>query len=206
MASAFPWCMLGSNINPPFNTGENTNLTLATMGVADPHYTAVGSTVFVLSAPNGGWVGPGAGVIAQYVGPDTGDGSSFMGGVYTLDYLVSFDLTGFDPATVSLSGKWSTDNLGNNIFVNGTATGNTSSGFGSLSSFTINSGFIAGVNTLDFKWSNQGGPGGILVEFNSATGTASGVPEPSSVFLFSAGLAGLWLTGRFARRRRHNGV
>ena len=38
--------------------------------------------------------------------------------------------------------------------MNGASSGNTSPGFGSLASFTITSGLIAGVNTLDFIVTN----------------------------------------------------
>jgi hypothetical protein len=86
--------------------------------------------------------------------------------------------------------------------VNGNATGFTSLGFGALTSFTLTgaSGFFhTGVNSIDFSWGNGGGPGGLLVEFTSATANAvtAGVPEPASLFLLGAGLAGLGL----ARRR-----
>ena len=198
---AFATCGFSGQITI-FNTGENSDGSVATQGVADPNYTNSPNTVFVLGAPNNNWIAPDEN--AEYVGPDAGDGSSFDGGTgsgpgfYTLDYFVNFDLTGFDPSTVVIQGKWSTDNGGNDILINGNSTGSTSPGFTSFSTFNISSGFLPGVNTLDFNWTNLGGPGGLLVEFTSATGAADpSVPEPGTITMLAAGLAALV----FGRRR-----
>jgi PEP-CTERM putative exosortase interaction domain len=136
---------------------------------------------------------PGNNTTSEWVGPDTGDGSSLTGGVYSLVYRTTVDLTGFNPATAVLQGRWSTDNSGTNISVNGTPTGNTAGTFNSWFTFTLNSGFVAGVNNIDFAWSNAGGPGGVRVEFTSATAdlATSGVPEPASVLLTLTGAAAL---------------
>jgi hypothetical protein len=196
LCAAMATCSFGAQVTI-FNTGENPDGTLATPGLADPNYTDANpdNTVFVLTAPNPAWIAPDT--TAQYVGPDSGDGSSFGGGFYHLDYLVSFDLTAFDPSTVVIDGQWSTDNLGDEISINGAPLGDTSPGFGSFAPFTISSGFVSGVNTLDFNWENDGGPGGLLVEFTSATGTPESTPEPATVTLLAAGLAAIV----FGRRR-----
>jgi hypothetical protein len=192
-------CSFGAQVTI-FNTGENPDGSLATPGGLDPNYTDANpaNSVFVLTNPDlTDWVNPDT--TAQYIGPDPLDGSVFDSGMYNLDYLVNFDLTGFDLSTVVIDGQWATDNLGDNISINGAPTGDTSPGFSSFTPFTISSGFVSGVNTLDFNWENDGGPGGLLVEFTSATGTPeSSTPEPATITLLAAGLAAVV----FGRRRR----
>jgi hypothetical protein len=200
VAVGLPLGSFAANITTLYNTGVSSTGALLGVGSIDPHYTdtAAGHSVFVLSK-NGAWVSPG--VAANYIAPDASTGASF-GGFYTLDYVTSFDLTGFDPSTVSITGLWSTDNFGNNIFVNGNSTGNSNSGFGSLKSFTLSgaSGFFnSGINTLDFQWGNSGGPGGLAIIFSSAT---AGVPEPATMTLFGAGIATLIIASRRKRSRQ----
>ena len=72
-------------------------------------------------------------------------------------------------------------------------------GFGALTPFTISSGFVAGVNTLDFIVPNVGGPSGLQVQIS---GTATAVPEPSG---FQSALAGgliVSAAGLWRQRRR----
>ena len=63
-----------------------------------------------------------------------------------------------------------------------------------MSAFTINSGFVAGVNTLEFQVQDVGGIAGFMV--SSLSGTA--ISEPGMLAVFGLGIAGLG----FARRRR----
>ncbi|HMC62939.1 MAG TPA: PEP-CTERM sorting domain-containing protein, partial [Candidatus Solibacter sp.] len=161
-------------------------------------------TVFAIS-PNAAWVSPGGS--AEYIAPDISQGAAFSGGVYTLDYVTSFDLTGFNPSSVLINGLWSTDNSGVDIFVNGHSTGMTSPSFTSLTSFALSGGsgfFTSGANELDFRWSNAGGPGGLAVIFSLATAdpASQGVPEPASLFLLGAGLATLAVAGQRYRSRQ----
>ncbi|MDE3164947.1 MAG: PEP-CTERM sorting domain-containing protein [Acidobacteriota bacterium] len=198
---ALPVCSFAGNLTV-FNTGVNSFGQALTIGQIDPHYHDTIPTNIVYTGNYGAWINPG--ILADWIEPDLSSGSAYLGGVYTLDYRTTVDLTGFDPASVSIVGGWATDNLGLNILVNGHATGNTSPTYSSLSGFTLSgaSGFFqSGVNTLDFQWQNQGGPGGLLVEFTSATANAAGTgaPEPATFLLFGAGLAGV---GLLRRRRR----
>jgi hypothetical protein len=176
-----------------FNTGvvSMDPVALAADGAVDQHYSlissadsrAIGTNAYVagpnLTYPLGPWLlnGPDSKWISPFLNPAT---NGAVGG-YT--YRTTFDLTGLDPATVILTGRWATDNSGS-ITLNGSATGNTTGveQFGGWTSFTISSGFIAGINTLDFVVTNVPGiggasPTGLRVEIS---GTADGtIPEPS---------------------------
>lgn len=189
-----------------YNTGQDNSHVGLAPGFTDPHFTSISppvgtSSVFVLgqsaSIP-GSWLANNA--TSEWVGPDTGDGSSFNGGNYgPLVYRTTVNLTGYDPTSAVIVGRWATDNSGNNILLNGASTGNTSNSFSSWSTFTLSSGFTSGVNNLDFSWSNAGGPGGVRVEFTSATANLlATTPEPTSYLLMGAGLAAL---GFFRRKR-----
>lgn len=195
--AALPLCGVADSLTLE-NTGVNSDGSLAAQGSTDQNFTSPDGPIYVISA-NGAWADPGG--VASYVAPDPGDGSTYGGGFYTLDYDISFDLTGLDPSSVLIEGSWSTDNSGNDILINGQSTGNTSTGFGGFTDFTLSGSsglFTTGINTLDFNWSNDGGPGGVAIEFSSAT--ANPTPEPASMGLFGAGLVAFGLIGR-ARRR-----
>ena len=88
------------------------------------------------------------------------------------------------------------------ILLNGAATGFTFPVFNgsSFDPFVISTGFVAGVNTLDFLVDNfGGGPTGLRVEL-SGTADVAAVPEPAT--LSSADVAGLMGLGIAWRRRR----
>jgi hypothetical protein len=182
----------------PFNTGVNSNGTVAAGGSVDQHFTSgqTGSlnTVFAESLPAGGWVAPDS--LSAWVGPDTQSGM-VNNGLYTVDYSVTFNLTGFAPNSVSLTGQISADDYAY-IYLNGVNTGILAANFSVWTPFTLNSGFVNGINTIDFKVTNGGGPGGLRVEFASATATAT--PEPASVALIGLGVSGLALLRRKAAR------
>ena len=181
-----------------FNTGvDGTQLTLPN-GAAEIHYTLAstpdGSSpgLRVATGANGFPIGPwlSDNSSSTWIGPNTDSALNGPAGSY--DYRTTFDLTGFNSATATLVGQWATDDAGVDILINGTSAGQTAGGFSSFTPFSITSGFIDGLNTLDFIVINGGGPTGLRVE---GTLTAN-VPEPASMALLGAGLLAAGVTRR----------
>ena len=69
-----------------------------------------------------------------------------------------------------------------------------------ITSFTINSGFNNGSNTLQFNVSGNGVTDGLIVDITDVTIPTSGVPEPTSIVLFASGLIGVAFAGRSRRK------
>ncbi|MDX6446522.1 MAG: hypothetical protein QOH71_3596 [Blastocatellia bacterium] len=169
-----------------FNTGVADNGSLLASGATDPHYvllntSPVSPNAFVLSANQiVGYVANSA--TSQWLGPDPPGSNGGQGGFYT--YRTTFNLD-CDPSTAVISGQWSTDNEAE-IFLNALPTGVTTgaSAFGAFPPFVITSGFVSGVNTLDFRvrnrLSSQGArtPTGLHVQMN---GTVKCCPKTGSL-------------------------
>ena len=67
-----------------------------------------------------------------------------------------------------------------------------STAFESFYSFSIDTGFLPGINQLTFKVINGGTPTGLLVA--GISGEASAVPEPLPVALLTIGLLAICIT------------
>jgi len=190
-----------------FNTGVNQfGQPLANDHLGDPHYTLVsvpGGTSQVMVRSAGGfpfpyWLGPDS--ASAWIGPNdpgtTPNVDDLNGPVGPYDYQTTFNLTGFDPTSVVISGGisgpggWSTDNQGIAILLNGHQVwgpNNYDNGdpaghaqYAQFFPFSIDAYsdpyFSTGINTLDFIVNNDynpaGGdnPTGLRVEM---TGTAN---------------------------------
>jgi hypothetical protein len=108
-------------------------------------------------------------------------------------FRTTFDLTGFDNTTAVINGMWGVDNIGLDILINGTSLGISLPGvvvsnFSQLHAFTINSGFIAGMNTLDFKVRDAGGVSAFRAQL-SGEARLQAVPTPATLALVSLALA-----------------
>jgi len=118
------------------------------------------------------------------------------------NYTTTFSLAGLNPSTASISGMLGADDRVVGVELNGVlvspAITTPDQGYRTLHSFSITSGFVSGVNTLDFLTMNTHGVvTGLIVDM---TGTASVVPEPASLSMLGIGLTGLFAFRRFFKR------
>jgi RHS repeat-associated protein len=165
---------------PVFGTGVASPNLLALDGTVDTHYklinsadsTAPGPGVYVANStasPIPPWAADGPN--SKWIAPLGNAAASLQPGSYA--YRTTFDLTGLDPKTALVTGQWAADDSGN-ILLNGVAVPSSATpGLSGLTPFTISSGFVAGVNTLDFVVTNAGSspnPTGLRVDIS---GTAN---------------------------------
>ncbi len=189
-----------------YNTGVDNTQTVLGNFATETHYAIVSTpdgstpTVRVATSANGFPIPPWLvdNSVSAWIGPNTDSQLNGATGIY--DYRTTFDLTGFDATTAALNGQWAADNAGVNIVINGVSTGQTVADFTAFNSFSVASGFISGINTIDFLVRNDGGPTGLRVEGAlTADAAVSDVPEPMSLAILGAGLAGAGLGRRFKR-------
>jgi hypothetical protein len=160
------------------------------------------------NGPNSSWYGPtnngaSTAALAPFVNTPTFDpASSSPQGFFA--YTINFTLGGL-PAI--LSGlKWTSDNQGVAIYLNGKNEGDTTSGdFTTFTSFGLNQAdFNVGANSLTFVVFNEefvpghASPTGIRIE-GSIVATA--VPEPATVAM-AVSVVPMLLIGAWVHRRR----
>jgi len=171
-----------------FATGVDDAGNLLPAGAVDPHWKLVQSADPSARGPNAyvvneGWPIPpwiANGPHSKWIAPKADQSNGNFPGDYI--YRLTFDLTGFDPGTARITGRWSSDNTGAQVRINGQVTGITYDGnFGAFSAeFTISSGFVDGTNTIEFVVNNAGdgvNPTGFRAELQ---GTADLVAPPGT--------------------------
>jgi hypothetical protein len=137
------------------------------------------------------------------------------GGMETWTFFVfrqTFDLTGYDPTTADLQFKWAADDSGEGFASRGTWTPKFSLNGGSLINGTwatgntynlgptavLTSGFVSGLNTIDFYVEGNGVTDGFALELVSFRAReSSAVPEPATMLLLGFGIVGLAGVRRF---------
>jgi hypothetical protein len=164
------------------NTGVDGNAAKLAPGALDPHWQLVaGPGVTTSRAP---FVVTDQHPFGQYFA--TADSmwiwqdATAPGDVDTpYTFRLPLDLTGFDPASVMISGAWGADNDGE-ITLNGQApagtgtfalTGAATDNYNTEHTFAITGGFVAGVNTLDIQVTNADGPAALNVTRLTISGT-----------------------------------
>ena len=188
-----------------FSTGVGEFGTPLPNNAAELHYSLVNApagsvtSLRVATAANGfpipPWVGDNA--TSAWIGPNSG--SSLDGPVGDYTYRTTFTLAGFIASTASIAGQWAVDNTGIDILLNGVSTGiSNPDGFSAFKMFSLSSGFVDGLNTIDFVVNNAGGPTGLRVDLVGTATASVPVPEPASLIILGGTLLGLGLV----RRRR----
>jgi hypothetical protein len=150
---------------------------------------------FVLDRPQGTadpeWIGASASGTLQ--------GGSADGNFQR--FLYSFRTMFIGTSGMSVTYQCARDDQFFSVYLNGEpVVGATCPGYDLSSSYTINSGFNNGSNTLQFNIGGNGRTDGLIVDFTNVTIPTSGVPEPTSIVLFASGLIGIAFVGR-ARRK-----
>lgn len=180
-----------------YNTGVSNSGTPLASGAIDPHYTLVsspsgggpafvvidgqfpfvpyfpGDPVWLPNSSTSEWIGPVANGLTAVGGPP---------GQYIFE--TTFDLSASAVANAELMGQLAADNSVQ-VFLNGVNTGMGASGFDHFTPFQVTSGFVQGVNRLDFVVTNGDcgpfcvNPTGLRVEYRMTE-----VPEPATFTYF----------------------
>jgi hypothetical protein len=160
-----------------FGTGLAPDGSLLAAGAVDPHWTLVASADAASPGPDAQVVNngfpippwPAQGPDSQWIAPKADQSSGNAAGAY--HYRTSFDLSGFDPASVELRIVLVSDNAVTGVLLNGAGTGlSFTNGFNSWETKFLGSGFVAGLNTLEFIVNNDGsGPTGFRCELLATT-------------------------------------
>lgn len=187
--------------NPgPFGTGLDAGGAPLAQDAVDPHYEIVGSAVFgpaafakLSGAPidNGAWINDST--ASTWLVPALDFFFVDQPGLTdSITYRTTFDLSAFSAPAWRIDGRWAADDSGLTIRLNGAVVpGVPVAQADRWAAFSITSGILPGLNTLEFTTFSTVSPTGLRVEM-----TTTPVPEPTTWLLMAAGL------GIVALRRR----
>jgi hypothetical protein len=166
---------------PLHNTGVDTADVPLSGGKSDPHWFVVSG--LGITSPIPAFVVTNQHPSGRYFATTDSswiwakaDGSGSTNEPYT--FRLSFDLTGIDYTKVQITGSWGADNTGKILLNNKLIaqmpqtqwsgevelTGTTNiNNYQNRHQFSITSGFISGMNTLDFQVTDASNPGGLNV-------------------------------------------
>ncbi|MDI9403359.1 MAG: CARDB domain-containing protein, partial [Limnohabitans sp.] len=88
----------------------------------------------------------------------------------TRTFRTTFTLNATEVATARIAGRWATDNFGDDILINGVSTGQTATVHEVWANFVVASGFVAGLNTIDFVVRDVGTVAAFRAEIVGYTG------------------------------------
>jgi len=123
----------------------------------------------------------------------------------------TFDLTGYDSTTAGLKFQWAADDSGEVFASRGSWVPKFSLNGGSMvpwgtgatysfgPTVDLHSGFVSGLNTIDFYVEGNGTTDGFALTLGPGGGLTAAVPEPESYAML---MVGLGLMGAVARRRK----
>ncbi len=201
---------VGVPVTTLFATGVDANGAPLADGVPDTHYAitsgpdgAGASAKVTLSDrfPVGGpyWLGDNAS--SKWVSPQA-DQSTSPEPPGTYVYRNTFDLTGYDPASVQLTGRMLADTQTSDVRLNGVSLGGLATSINTWTPLNIGSGFQPGINTLDFSITRTGSsnnPSGLRVELSGVATPSSSPPNGISEIHFypRPGYPARMLGGRF---------
>ncbi len=157
-----------------FSTGMDNNYNILADGETDYHYRIILSADISFPGPeskvvtslgfpfDGHWLPDNE--RSKWIAPRTDAGNFNLPGTYI--YRIQFDLSKFKSNTAVIAGLWSTDNNGLNILINSKSTGYFTpiEAYYGMFPFEIKSGFVDGINTIDFVINNINAPTGLRVE------------------------------------------
>ncbi|MBO1048842.1 MAG: hypothetical protein HEQ10_14375 [Dolichospermum sp. DEX182a] len=158
----------GFTIADLYNTGVDNARNLLGDSVADSHYTLTsspaGTVTPAVTTPNSAlspinWLANTT--TSRWIGPNS---ASANGPVGDYTYKTTFTLPSF--STASIVGELSVDDRIIDILINGVSAGNPTplGNWTTISKFSISTGFLVGINTLEFKVNSIGGPTGLRVD------------------------------------------
>jgi len=192
----------------PDNTGVDGNGTPLALDAVDPHYRIVSPSVFsdayVKNESAGYPIGPGGwesdNDTSAWIVPSLSLFFADVPGVTDLiTYRTTFDLSGYAASTGRIDGRWAADDTAMEIRLNGVVVpGVPHGGYTPFLDFSILSGFVSGINTLEFDTRSTLSPTGLRVEMTSVFAP---VPEPAAALLGLAGLLAVGATVRLQRAR-----